>query len=471
MKIEPQRKWIIYLALGFIVLLLGGGGVAIGKYLSNKKSNSANPNSNSTTSQGGAGGSSPSSQVGSFIKYLDDTDAVNKNITNLVVIMLENRSFDHILGSFTMKDWPELNGLTGKENYTLPIDKTEYSVTPAQSRVETQDPFHAVNDVTVQIYGKAGKNYQVGGKKPTNNGFTLNAYTNSKNTASQLSRAIYSYHTDSTAPVIRSIANDYGIVDEWFSSVPGPTYPNRHFLNCATAHGLTDNLHDPSGGIPCKTIFHKLSDNDISWKVYNQNKRYECNVFRYSEMKERRFKQNVVPFQEFLDDAKNGSLPRFSYIDPDMDTGDYHPPRNLPSGENFLKTVYDAVRSGPQWEKTLFLIVFDEHGGFYDHVPPPTNVPIPDNSTVYPQAGDFQFERLGLRVPAILVSPWIKKGQIFRSAFKSRNFEHSSVSATINKFFGIGEFLTKRDEWAVSFHSSVNYLTSPRKDCLQNAAT
>ncbi|KAJ3253909.1 hypothetical protein HK103_007643 [Boothiomyces macroporosus] len=458
MKIEPQRRWIIYLGIGLLILLVGGSGLAISKYNSNKNSGSQSQ----STSSSGAGGSNPSSQLGSFVKYLDDTDKVNNNITNLVVIML---------GSLTMGDWPELDGLTGHENYTLPISKTVYHVTPAISKVESQDPFHSVNDVTVQIYGKINRNDQVKGKKPTNTGFALNAYANSKQTATDLTRAIYSYQTDHTAPVIRSIANDFGIVDDWFSSVPGPTYPNRHFMNCATAHGLTDNLHDPNGGIPCKTIYHKLSDNNISWKVYNENKRYECNVFRYTEMKEPRFKKNVVPFEEFLNDAKNGSLPRFSYIDPDMDTGDYHPPRNLPNGEAFLKTVYDALRSSPQWEQTLFLIVFDEHGGFYDHVPPPSSVPIPDDSPVYPPAGDFQFERLGLRVPAILVSPWIKKGQIFRSGFKDRNFEHSSISATINKFFNISEHLTKRDQWAVSFHSSVNYLASPRKDCLTSAAT
>ena len=132
-----------------------------------------------------------------------------------------------------------------------------------------------------------------------------------------------------------------------------------------------------------------------------------------------------------------------------------------------MKNVYETLRASPQWESTLLIVTYDEHGGHYDHVKPPINVPIPDGSKVSPKFGDFAFDRLGVRVPALLISPWIPKGSVFRSGVEGRHIEHSSISATLKRKFNLDNFLTKRDEWALSLHSATNYVQKPRNDCVQ----
>ncbi|KAJ3321231.1 hypothetical protein HDV06_004456 [Boothiomyces sp. JEL0866] len=371
-----------------------------------------------------------------------------------------------------MNGMPYLNGINGSEHNVL-ADGTKVYVREAATNTEVNDPSHTVYDITIQIYGLINN---VKGKTPDMSGFGSDAAlgVGQNLTLNQSLSTTFGYHTKKTLPVITTLAQEYAIVDDWFSSVPGPTYPNRHFLHCATALGRTDNDHDPDTGLPCKTVFDQLNEQKITWKAYNANKQGST-LYRYQSMQTQSNSAKIVPFQQFISDAKSGLLSQYTFIEPDLGSADYHPPSNTNGGEDFLKNVYNAVRSSPQWQNTLLFVTFDEHGkyctnfgGFYDHVPPPTNVPIPDNSAVVPGSGDFAFERLGVRVPTIIISPWVSKGQVFRSSFSNRNFEHSSVSATLKKFFGFTNFLTKRDAWAVSFHSAVNYLQSPRTDCLSS---
>lgn len=151
-------------------------------------------------------------------------------------------------------------------------------------------------------------------------------------------------------------------------------------------------------------------------------------------------------------------------IDPDFEKTDEHPPHGFKEGEEFLKEVYNAVRTSPAWNETALLITYDEHGGFYDHVPPPSNVPIPDQDSEKSKSG-FKFDRLGVRVPTILVSPWVEKGGIVSFGPSGEVFEHSSIPATIKKMFGLDEFLTKRDAWAATFDDVFDQGVY-REDCL-----
>ncbi|KAJ3253906.1 hypothetical protein HK103_007640 [Boothiomyces macroporosus] len=402
----------------------------------------------------------PSPNVPLVIK-LNDTDPVSDKIKHVMVLMLENRSFDSFFGSLKSNGWPHVNGLTGEESNVL-ADGTMGKVRSVTSVVEHHDP---IDSVTVQIYGKKGS---VQGQTPDMSGFALDDLTlvSRQTTIEDAFGVTFGYHTQTTIPVAYSIANDFSIIDDYHSSVPGPTFPNRHFLHCATALGLTDNTELP-GGLDCETIYGKLNEKGISWRVYSSDA--HPTVFRYKQFGQPLFAANVFNFDEFLKDAKLGNFAQFTYLDPNEFNADYHPPFNTKGGEAYLKQVYDAIRNSPAWNDTLLLITFDEHGGFYDHVPPPTNVPIPDNSKVYPPSGDFAFERLGVRVPAILVSPWIPQGRVFRSGSDTRHFEHSSIAATLKKFYNWDGFLTKRDAWAMSFHSSINYLDTPRTDCISNA--
>ncbi|KAJ3302380.1 hypothetical protein HDV03_005021 [Kappamyces sp. JEL0829] len=428
------------------------------------------------------------------VVYVDDADADNQNIKQIVVLMMENRSFDTFLGRLKLdKHYPDVNGPTGQETNPL-VNGTQYRVhnydpTEVKELVDPYDPTHEVGDVTEQIYGRQYFNGSVKGVAPTMSGFAASVERNAgvgnsseypangNISVEQGLAESFGLHGAATLPVTYALAQEFSVIDDWFASVPGPTYPNRHFLHCATSLGQTVNVPASLLGVNCKTTFSNMNSKLRSWGFYSDNKLNSISALLYTDLRWPWNLARIHHFDEFVEHAKKGSLPQYSYIDPDFAKNDNHPPHNLYDGEAFVKTVYETLRyallagnprASPQWSSTLLVITYDEHGGFWDHVPPPTDIPIPDGSKVTPPSGDFKFDRLGVRVPTILVSPWIPKGKVFRSGVPGRHFEHSSVSATLKKKFGLDRFLTKRDEWALSFHSVTNYLQQPRADCMTN---
>ncbi|KAI8898930.1 phosphoesterase family-domain-containing protein [Globomyces pollinis-pini] len=405
---------------------------------------------------------------------LKDTDPVNPAIKNIVVLMLENRSFDNMFGRMKLDGInPHVNGLTGNESNVL-RNGTSIKVHPNTRDSSKFDPGHELWEVTEQIYGKQGP---TAGLKPTMSGFASNAEDVSKTLKVPIDEGLseeMGYHGPGTLPITYALAKEFAIVDDWYlflftnvfryASVPGPTQPNRHFLHCATSKGITKNNDVPIIPVDCKTNFENLQENGKTWKAYFDA--ITPSTLLYSGLRDPKNLEKIKSFPQFKIDARNGDLPQFTYIDPDFNKNDYHPPNSIHQGELFVKDVYETIRASPQWNQTLFLITFDEHGGFYDHVAPPENIPIPDNSQVKPASGDFKFDRLGVRVPTLLISPWVPKGKIFRSGVKGRYLEHSSVSATLNKWAGT-PFLTKRDAWAVPFQGAANHLKEPRQDCIK----
>jgi phospholipase C len=152
----------------------------------------------------------------------------------------------------------------------------------------------------------------------------------------------------------------------------------------------------------------------------------------------------------FLQDVAAGTLPDYSFIEPryfalpGLPANDQHPPHDLRQGEKLIATVYDALRGNPAvWRQCLFVLLYDEHGGYYDHVPPPTTVS-PDG--IHSPTTGFDFTRLGIRVPVILISPWVPKGQV-----DQRVYDHTSLLATVKELFGLPNFLTQRDAAANRF--------------------
>nr|GMC89337.1 non-specific phospholipase C4-like [Ipomoea batatas] len=181
----------------------------------------------------------------------------------------------------------------------------------------------------------------------------------------------------------------------------------------------------------------------------------------------------------FKTHCKEGKLPNYvvveqRYFDLKILPGnDDHPSHDVFEGQKFVKEVYEALRSSPQWNEMLFLIIYDEHGGFYDHVPTPvTGVPNPDG-LIGPQPYNFQFDRLGVRVPVIMVSPWIERGKVVHGPtsgpFPNSEYEHSSIPATVKKIFNLNHFLTQRDAWAGTFETVITR-TTPRTDCPETLA-
>ncbi|KAE9463019.1 hypothetical protein C3L33_05071, partial [Rhododendron williamsianum] len=278
-----------------------------------------------------------------------------------------------------------------------------------------------------------------------------------------MSTTVMNGFNPNAVPVYKELVAEYAVCDRWFAAVPASTQPNRLFVHSATSHGATsNNTKQLIEGFPQKTIFESLDESGYSFGIYYQN------------LRKLKYIKNFHPFDiEFKNHCREGKLPNYvvveqRYYDLKILPGnDDHPSHDVSQGQKFVKEVYEALRSSPQWNEMLFIIMYDEHGGFFDHVPTPvTGVPSPDG-IVGPEPYNFQFDRLGVRVPVIMISPWIERGTVLHGPsgpFPTSEFEHSSLPATVKKIFNLKEFLTKRDAWAGTFEGVLS-LSSPRTDC------
>ncbi|KAJ6844508.1 non-specific phospholipase C6-like [Iris pallida] len=316
-------------------------------------------------------------------------------------------------------------------------------------------------DVRDQVFGTSGN------ATPTMSGFVEQALTVSEDLASTVMKGF----SPRSIPVFATLAREFAVFDRWFSSLPGPTQPNRLFVYSATSRGATS--HDKwslARGYPQRTIFDSLHDDGLDFNVYFEAA--PCTLF-YRNMRKLKFARKFHKYGTFLDHARDGRLASLSVIEPryfDLSgkpANDDHPSHDVANGQKLVKEVYEALRSSPQWNESLLVITYDEHGGFYDHVVTPyAGVPSPDGIT---GPSGFGFDRLGVRVPTIMVSPWIKRGTVVRRPLgpeKNSEFEHSSIPATIKKMFNLtAGFLTQRDAWSGTFEGVVRNLASPRTDC------
>ncbi|KAL7114510.1 hypothetical protein ACP275_04G125900 [Erythranthe tilingii] len=391
-----------------------------------------------------------------------------QKIKTVVVLVLENRSFDHMLGWMKKSVNPSINGVTGNE--CNPISTTK--PTPdkkicfsADAEYVDPDPGHSFEAVQKQVFGSTSSS-----SIPSMSGFVEQAFTISPN----LSETVMKGFKPENVPIYATLVREFAVFDRWFSSIPGPTQPNRLFVYSATSHGSTCHVKKLlAKGFPQKTIFDSLHENGFGFGVYFQN--IPTTLF-YRNLRKLKY---IFKFHQynlrFKKDARNGKLPSLTVIEPryfdlkGLPANDDHPSHDVANGQRLVKEVYEALRAGPQWNETLLVITYDEHGGFYDHVLTPyVDVPNPDGNTG-PSPNFFKFDRLGVRVPTIMVSPWIKKGTVIskaRGPTPNSEFEHSSIPATIKKIFNLSSnFLTHRDAWAGTFEQVVGELSSPRTDC------
>jgi phospholipase C len=276
------------------------------------------------------------------------------------------------------------------------------------------------------------------------------------------------WYDQTDIPFDYQVANTFAIADNYFCSLLGPTGPNRLFLLAATSFGLTYNTL-PNGISPNLVdnvvVPDELEQRHVSWAVYSDGtpglvdaisvgivSRYEGRTIRFA-------------FQDFLDAAKTGTMPQVAYVDPKVgladgqpDNNDDHPPADIQEGSAFLSQVYQAVTTSPQWAHTALLITWDENGGIYDHVPPPsacapdTTAPILTGTDVG-VAGDFT--RYGFRVPLLVVSPYAKKGYVSHGAY-----DHTSIARFIETKFKIPA-LTARDANADPLMDLFDFVNPP----------
>ena len=256
-------------------------------------------------------------------------------------------------------------------------------------------------------------------------------------------------------PVLTTLAKEFAICDHWFASVPGPTWPNRFFVHAATSDGHVDNQ---LRAYAMRTIYDNLKDAGVSWRIYFHD---FPQALALARLRTSVLKKGFQLFTDFLADARNAQLPGYSFIEPryfdffGKKANDQHPPHDVSLGELLIAEVYEALRHSPLWDQSLLLILSDEHGGLYDHQPPLSAVNPDGQNATEPV---FQFDRLGLRVPAVLVSPYIPQGTI-----DHQDYDHTSVLATVKKAFNLPNFLTQRDAKAHTFEQNLS-LDAPRSN-------
>jgi phospholipase C len=394
-------------------------------------------------------------------------------IQNIVVLMLENRSFDHMLGLlYADRDnvsptGQAFDGLTGKESNPGP-DGKPVTVFPIEVNTSNDyfmpgaDPGEGYQATNLQLFSADGAPTPA---VATNAGFLTNfsntlAWEASKPGWTPLpgtvAADIMGIYTPAILPVLSGLAKGFAVCDQWFSSVPTETLPNRAFACAATSQGHMD---DTTKTFTVPSIFGLLSDHGVSWKIhgYTASPLTKLNFTDTTNAAATHFGQ----FADFQADAASGSLTAFTFLEPDWGaTGNsQHPNYSLALGEQLIHDVYDALRNGPQWHQTLLIITYDEHGGCYDHVSPPTTATPPDASV-----GEFgfDFKRFGVRVPTVLVSPLIAPGTVFRVPATSTPLDHTSILKTVEKRWGLPA-LTARDAAAPDV-GAVLTLASARTD-------
>ena len=205
-----------------------------------------------------------------------------------------------------------------------------------------------------------------------------------------------------------------------------------------------------------RTIYQNLAAAGHSWRIYYHDFPQSLALAQQIPA----FAESYELFDAFLRDAADGRLPRYSFIEPryfnalGARANDQHPSHGIVGGENLIADVYEALRASPQWSSAALIVLHDEHGGFYDHVPPPATIN-PDGKT----SDGFDFTRLGVRVPAVVVSPYVERGTIDQTVY-----DHSSLAATLRDLFGLGASLTRRDAQAATLLPLLRSRATPRTD-------
>ncbi|KAL3688419.1 hypothetical protein R1sor_014728 [Riccia sorocarpa] len=338
-------------------------------------------------------------------------------IKTVVVLVMENRSFDHMLGWLKRLN-PEIDGLTGTESNPVNASDPNSKRVFISDRAEfvDPDPGHSFQAIREQVFGsKKSVDDEARGERepPRMNGFVEQA--REMNHGPDFSERVMSAFRPEVIPVTAALAMEFAVFDRWFASAPTSTQPNRMYVHSATSHGAISNVPwNLTAGYPQKTIFESLEAAGLSWNVYYQN--IPATLF-FKELRKLKNLFKFKPYSPWFDiDCKMGALASYVVIEQryfDLKTdpaNDDHPSHDVAEGQKLIKEVYEKLRASPQWNETFLLITYDEHGGFYDHIPTPvTHIPNPDGMNAsYPEF--FAFNRLGVRVPTIAISPWINKG-------------------------------------------------------------
>ncbi len=428
-------------------------------------------------------------------------------IEHVVVLMFENRSFDNVLGGlYPGKSQAEYNGLTGNETNpegACASNPNLIKVFQGPTNIETMvmpfpDPGELFNDMNEQLFGCCTLAQYEANECPDTGTVTMSGFVDNYGrqplsdgvgpTPSDIMQ-YYAPGPDGCVPVTSALAQAYAVSDQWHASGPVQTLANRFFVHCATpstyvengeTFALTNNTQltsrhkDPDGSVSAKSVFELLDEaaagadwpwpDRTPWKVYFNDWPLAALVKyvddNWGPLSGRVHLMND-PLVGFFHDLKHDDLPTYSFIEPAYThllgtASSNHPggadisgngaPISICQGEQLLKKIYTALHDAPNnlFERTLFIVTYDEHGGLYDHVPPPAAVsPFPAGAVQ-----GFNFDRYGVRVPNIFINPFIQPETIFRPPSASVPFDNTSIIATLCAQFGLAGPLTARDAQA-----------------------
>jgi phospholipase C len=348
---------------------------------------------------------------------------------HVVVVMMENRSFDHFFG------W--LSGANGEQAGLIYSDSAggphpAHALPPDYQGCGFLDPGHSYSDGRVQYHGGACDGFLFDGSDSD----PANGKPNQANDIFAIG-----YYGQTDLPFLGAAGPAFTVLDKYFCGIMAETYPNRFYMHAAQ----TDRLMNNSTTSTLPTIWDRLQSKGLSGRYYFSD-------LPFLALWGTRYANISKPFSQFLADAAAGTLPNVAFIDPrfeDEGSGtsqDDHPHADIRNGEVFLNQIYDAVRNSPNWSKTVFIINFDEWGGFFDHVPPPLS-PIPTASAA---AGDTD-GRLGFRVPCVVISPYARRNFVAHG-----QYDHTSILKMIEWRFGLPP-LTIRDQTANNLAEVLNF--------------
>lgn len=385
-------------------------------------------------------------------------------IDNVVIVQMENRSFDHYFYSYGAEEGKDIEVMPSGA-FNLLQDGTsiaaewldgEYLIDPDPPHM--WDQVHrqwnnGANDGFVTEYekvmgvkgnGDLHKYLDIVFKKEIRDRYGLRPkdgeaynekyqelYTDEVFESEFAKRIgwVMGYYKREQKPILYSLADNFTLCEKWFCSVLGPTWPNRFYSLAATSNGLKDN----SAALQARTPYYSMvRDHGYTVGLYAYQPLFYFGLTVDDFQKKRTDPKypglglRVRALDRFFEDCENGTLPNVSIVEPDYSLNDDHPPQDVRLGESFLSSIYEAVRKSPQWERTLMLVYYDEHGGFYDHVKPPKV-----EHDAYASEG---FDQLGFRVPGMLIGPLVKRGHILRNVV-----DHASVPKLISRIFGVAQ--------------------------------
>jgi phospholipase C len=370
------------------------------------------------------------------------------NIKNIVVVMLENRSLDNLCGWLysppanppslflprgSSRSYDGLSSsLWNPRNKSYfqgaPPDRVPVVEGAANFTVPNPDPEETFDNVTEQIFGPPGS-------QPSPQpmlGFLVNYQDTNAANADQIMQT----YSPLQVPVLTALARNYAVSDAWFCSVPSQTWPNRSFVHTGTSNGNVNNGEPLRWNVA--TIFNVLNSLGKSFAIYSDTiLTPSLTRTMFPKLWDPALDSHFRSFQTFQDACGTDSLPQYSFLEPSFldQPNDQHPPHDVTAGEQFLHAIWIAVSGSPGFDHILLVILYDEHGGNYDHVAPPANATCPDAAS-NPGKENFAFNRFGIRIPAVVVSPYVEPGTVFRSN-TGVPYDHTSVLATLRDWLSI----------------------------------